>query len=165
MYQICETDPSILDWLINFLTRCSTYGFNLVDFPLNILVDFHISFEILSGWLIWLTSFILSSWLSYQPGDTFGWLVWLTFLLTFWLTSISALKYLLVDLFGWLLLYIQVDFHISQETLSVDLFGWLSFIHSCWLSYQSFGWLLGWLCSLHFGWLSYQPWNTFQLTY
>ena len=88
---------------------------------------------------------------------------WLTLLYTLWLTSISAWKYFLVDLFGWLLLYFQVDFHISQETLLVDLFGWLSFIHSCWLSYQSFGWLLGWLCSLHFGWLSYQPGNTFHI--
>ena len=39
------------------------FGCNLVDFPLYILVDFHISLEILSGWLIGMTSFIHPLWL------------------------------------------------------------------------------------------------------
>ena len=127
-----QTDPSIADWLINFLTRSSTYGFNLVDFSLNILVDFHISLEILSGWLIWLTSFIHSSWLSYQPGDTFGWLVWLTFISdfwltpwlilfpTFWLTLVSARKYSLVDILGWLF-WLTFSYHSGWLILSTCL--------------------------------------------
>ena len=74
-----------------------------------------------SGWLIWLFGWLirLTFWL------TFFLIYWLTFHNTIWLTPISASglwkKLSLVDLFGWLLIYILVDFHISQKILS----GWL----------------------------------------
>ena len=115
------------------------------------------------GWLLgWLSS-IHSYWISYQPGNTFR----LTYLVDFfgWLSSILSgclwyqpgntlqLIICLTSLADFLL-FILVDFYISQEILVVDLFGWLvwltSYKHSNWFSFQprnTFSWFI-WLTSL-----------------
>ena len=109
---------------------------NGLFYILYILVDFHISQEIIFvSWLLgWLSS-IHSGCLWYQPGNTLQLIICLTSLADF-------------------LLFILVDFYISQEILVVDLFGWLvwltSYKHSNWFSFQprnTFSWLI-WLTFL-----------------
>ena len=125
-------------WLI-----CLT---SLADFLLYILVDFYISQKILVvdlfGWLVWLTSYKHSNWLSFQPGNTFSWLICLTtladFLLYIRLTFISARKYFWLTPLLTFCCTFWLSFISTRKYFPVDLFGrlfWLTCFYTFWLTY------------------------------